>query len=274
MRRAGRSSWTGDRWRRVVAVAARRSASSRSGRSSGCWSTDAIVICAGGGGIPTMYRALDGATDSIGRASRRSSTRISASELLAEDLSAPTCFVMATDADAVYAGLGNAAAAARSRRYPRTSSARSRSPPVRWDPRSARRSSFVRSGPGSRAAIGARSGEIECDRRRGGGDAGGQVVTRQGSERRRDGERSGRTRRSGSCARRRCTGPELSLQRLTPSNHDELLFDDVALGGARPVTSTTSSSRRCASAASRCLPAPRPARRGARRERRRRRRRD
>jgi len=26
--------------------------------------------------------------------------------------------------------------------------------------------------------------------------------------------------------------PELSLQRLTPSNHDDLLFDDVSLGRA------------------------------------------
>ena len=29
--------------------------------------------------------------------------------------------------------------------------------------------------------------------------------------------------------------PDLSLKRLTPSNHDELLFDDVLMGGTCPV---------------------------------------
>ena len=45
--------------------------------------------------------------------------------------------------------------------------------------------------------------------------------------------------------------PELSLQRLTPSSHDELLFDDV-LWVERAHTSTTSSSHGCASGVLRC----------------------
>jgi hypothetical protein len=44
--------------------------------------------------------------------------------------------------------------------------------------------------------------------------------------------------------------PELSLQRLTPSNHDELLFDDV-LWVERAQFDTTRSSRRCETGASR-----------------------
>ena len=51
----------GDHLRRVVALAASRSGSSRSDRSGGCSSTACVVICAGGGGIPTDLGAGRGA---------------------------------------------------------------------------------------------------------------------------------------------------------------------------------------------------------------------
>jgi carbamate kinase len=62
----------------------------------------AVVICAGGGGIPTMFapgepRTLVGVEAVI--------DKDFASELLAEDIEAEL-FVMATDVDAVYAGWG------------------------------------------------------------------------------------------------------------------------------------------------------------------------
>ena len=44
--------------------------------------------------------------------------------------------------------------------------------------------------------------------------------------------------------------PDLSLQRLTPANHDDLLFDDV-LWVERRNANTTRSSRCCASGARR-----------------------
>ena len=71
------------------------------------------MICAGGGGIPTMYEQ---GTRSCA-ASRRSSTRICASELLARELDADL-FVMATDADAVFVDWGKPTAKAFRRASP------------------------------------------------------------------------------------------------------------------------------------------------------------
>jgi carbamate kinase len=96
----------GDRWRRVVASPEpRRIFEIRPIR----WLLErgAVVICTGGGGIPTMYepgtRTLVGAEVVI--------DKDRASALLAEQLEADL-FVMATDVDAVYTDWGTPAQAA------------------------------------------------------------------------------------------------------------------------------------------------------------------
>ena len=93
----------GDRWRRVVpSPLPRRIIEIR----PITWLLEhgAIVICAGGGGIPTMFAPNDGSS-LIGV--EAVIDKDFASELLAEDIRAEL-FVMATDVDAVYAGWGTA----------------------------------------------------------------------------------------------------------------------------------------------------------------------
>lgn len=91
----------GDKWRRVVASPApKRIFEIRPIR----WllEKNTVVICAGGGGIPTVYdkdRKLHGIEAVI--------DKDFASELLARELSADF-FIMATDADAVYVDWGKA----------------------------------------------------------------------------------------------------------------------------------------------------------------------
>ena len=100
----GRSSRTATSWRRVVpSPQPRRIFEIRPIR----WLLEqgVVVICAGGGGIPTMYartseRTLVGVEAVI--------DKDLASELLARELDADL-FVMATDVDGVYDGLGHAA---------------------------------------------------------------------------------------------------------------------------------------------------------------------
>src|SRR5918993_3453291 len=91
----------GDRWRRVVpSPEPRRIFEIRPIR----WllDKDVVVICAGGGGVPTMYlpdgeRTLAGVEAVI--------DKDLASELLAREVGADL-FVMATDVDGVYTGWG------------------------------------------------------------------------------------------------------------------------------------------------------------------------
>jgi carbamate kinase len=102
---AGEKGWAfkqdGDRWRRVVASPApKRIFEIRPIR----WLLDkgVIVICAGGGGVPTMYasngdRTLVGVEAVI--------DKDLASELLAREVDADL-FVMATDVECVYTGWG------------------------------------------------------------------------------------------------------------------------------------------------------------------------
>ena len=102
-RQAAAKGWSikqdGDKWRRVVASPEpKRIFEIRPIR----WmlESDTIVICAGGGGIPTIYdenRKLRGIEAVI--------DKDFASELLAEELEADL-YIMATDADAVYVGWG------------------------------------------------------------------------------------------------------------------------------------------------------------------------
>jgi len=102
-RLAGEKDWSikpdGDKWRRVVASPLpKRIFEIRPIR----WMLDqgTVVICAGGGGIPTVYdenRKLHGVEAVI--------DKDFASELLARELQADL-FIMATDAEAVYDGWG------------------------------------------------------------------------------------------------------------------------------------------------------------------------
>jgi len=104
-RLADEKRWTfkmdGERWRRVVpSPLPKRIIEIRP--ITWLLERGVVVICAGGGGIPTMFRsgeprALVGVEAVI--------DKDFASELLAEDIGADL-FVMATDVDAVYAGWG------------------------------------------------------------------------------------------------------------------------------------------------------------------------
>ena len=79
-----------------------RSGSSRSARSAGCSSSGVVVICAGGGGIPTMYAAGEDRTPRRRRGRDRQGPRQRAAGAeLDADL-----FVMATDVDGVYVDWG------------------------------------------------------------------------------------------------------------------------------------------------------------------------
>ena len=91
-----------------------------------------VVICAGGGGIPTTWvpgkeRTLGGVEAVI--------DKDLASELLAREVDADL-FVMATDVDGVYDGLGHAASSGGSSASRPPSCATWTSPPGRWARRS------------------------------------------------------------------------------------------------------------------------------------------
>ena len=104
-RLASEKDWTfkldGDRWRRVVASPLPKRIVEIQPIT---WLLEhgAIVICAGGGGIPTMF-TQDGRPTLVGV--EAVIDKDFASELLAEDVGAQL-FVMATDVDAVYADWG------------------------------------------------------------------------------------------------------------------------------------------------------------------------
>ena len=92
----------GDHMRRVVAVAGAAADLRDPPDPSGCSSTARVVICAGGGGIPTTFvpgkeRTLVGVEAVI--------DKDLASELLAREIEADL-FVMATDVDGVYEDWG------------------------------------------------------------------------------------------------------------------------------------------------------------------------
>ena len=110
--RAGRREGLGVQARRGATCAAscprrHRSGSSRSGRSVGCWSTDVLVICAGGGG--SRPRGWPGGSARSAGVEAVIDKDL-ASELLAREVDADL-FVMATDVDGVYEGWGTPRAA-------------------------------------------------------------------------------------------------------------------------------------------------------------------
>ena len=176
-----------------------------------------------------------------------------ASELLARELIEADLFVMATDVDAVYARLGHAAAAgagADDRR--RAALIRV---PGRLDGSQGRGGLPLRRSHG-RARRDRRAHADPADRRRGGGHPRGRRSQVGNGD---DMTTFGVHSEVGRLRKVMVHRPELSLQRLTPTNHDDLLFDDVLVGRARPARARPVR-RRDARARRRGLPAPRPAR--------------
>ena len=109
----------------------------------------AVVICAGGGGIPTAYqpgRQLVGVEAVI--------DKDRASQLLASELNADV-FVMATDADAVYLDWGKPTARAIARAHPDALHGHAEQfPEGSMGPKVASACDFARTKPGARAGIG------------------------------------------------------------------------------------------------------------------------
>ena len=180
-----------------------------------------LVICAGGGGIPTTWvpdkeRTLGGVEAVI--------DKDLASELLAREIDADL-FLMATDVDGVYENWGTAD----QRRLDRVTPGELRSQPFAAGSMGPKVEAAVRfvEATGKHAAIGA----LEDIEKIVEGNAGTTVVPDQTRE-------AGETREEvmsefgvhsevGKLRKVMVHRPDLSLQRLTPSNHDELLFDDV-----------------------------------------------
>ena len=126
-----------------------------------------MLICAGGGGVPTMF--LPAAETTLVGVEAVIDKDL-ASELLAREVDADL-FVMATDVDAVYADWGTPQQRALGRVTAGGAAADAASRPARWDRRSRRRAASSR--PPAGAPPSARSTQIEqiVD-----GDAGTQVV--------------------------------------------------------------------------------------------------
>ena len=143
-----------------------------------------------------------------------------ASELLAREVDADL-FVMATDVDGVYEGWGTPDQRRLDRVTPERAARRWTSPRDRWDRRSTQPRRFVEA-TGKRAAIGALA-DIEQIVA---GRAGTSVVT-AASPRGTVMADFGVHSEVGKLRKVMVHRPDLSLQRLTPTNHDELLFDDV-----------------------------------------------
>ena len=175
-----------------------------------------LVICAGGGGIPTTWvpdkeRTLGGVEAVI--------DKDLASELLAREIDADL-FLMATDVDGVYENWGTAD----QRRLDRVTPSELRSQPFAAGSMGPKVEAAVRfvEATGKRAAIGA----LEDIEKIVEGNAGTTVVP-DADERGRIMSEFGVHSEVGKLRKVMVHRPDLSLQRLTPSNHDELLFDDV-----------------------------------------------
>jgi carbamate kinase len=92
----------GDKWRRVVPSPEPKRIF-EIGPIRWLLEKEAVVICAGGGGVPTMFSSADGARTLVGV--EAVIDKDLASELLAREVEADV-FVMATDVDGVYADWG------------------------------------------------------------------------------------------------------------------------------------------------------------------------
>ena len=206
--------------RRPVAPA--RSGSSSSGRCAGLLEHGAVVICAGGGGIPTMYargedRRLVGVEAVI--------DKDLASSLLARELEADL-FVMATDVDGVYADWGTPDQRRLDRVTPEELDAMEL--PGRIDGPEGRRgraSSPRRPASGPRSARSNRS--TDWSRARPARTSPRPTGAADATEGRLNDGAFGVHSEVGKLRQVIVHRPDLSLKRLTPDNHDELLFDDV-----------------------------------------------
>ncbi len=171
-RRAGRSARTASRgagWCRPRC----RSTSSRSSRSAALLDLDVVVICAGGGGIPTMVTEVAGKPSLTGV--EAVIDKDLASELLAREVDADL-FVMATDVDAVYADWGTP----QQRALGRVTVGELRQqdfPAGSMGPKVEAACRFVEA-TGGRAAIGALDADPADRRRRRGHPGGGRVSRR------------------------------------------------------------------------------------------------
>ena len=171
-----------------------------------------VVICAGGGGIPTMY-ARDADRQLVGV--EAVIDKDLATSLLARELEADL-FVMATDVDGVYRDFGQPTQARIDRATPAELDAMDL-PAGSMGPKVAAATEFA-TATGKRAAIGSLE-DIDALVDGSGGTQvmeGSQAMTSLGVH-----SEVGKLRQV--IVHR----PDLSLKRLTPGNHDELLFDDV-----------------------------------------------
>ena len=186
-----------------------------------------VVICAGGGGIPTTFEAgRDGVLTGIEAVIDKDL----ASELLAREIDADL-FVMATDVDGVYEGWGTPeqrklTEVTAGELKARTFAAGSMGPKV------AAAVQFVER-TGRRAAIGSLADIEQIVEGTAGHERGRQSARPSVTERASSDERGasmsevGVHSEVGKLRKVMVHRPDLSLQRLTPTNHDELLFDDV-----------------------------------------------
>ena len=208
----------GDSWRRVVpSPEPRHIFEIRPIR----WLLDhgVVLICAGGGGVPTMFLP-DAETTLVGV--EAVIDKDLASELLAREVAADL-FVMATDVDAVYADWGTPQQRALGRVT--VDELRAADLPGRLDGTEGRGGLPLRRGD-RRARRDRLAHADPADRRRRRGHPGGGRVNRRSPERRRH-DAFGVHSEVGRLRKVMVHRPELSLQRLTPTNHDDLLFDDV-----------------------------------------------
>ena len=251
-RRAGRREGLGRSSRTATAGGGScrrpsRGASSRSARSAGCSSTDVVVICAGGGGVPDDVPA---------RAAERTLVGVEAvidkdlaSELLAREVAADL-FVMATDVDARLRRLGDAASSAAIGRITVAELRQQHVPggldgaegrgglPLRRGDRRARRDRRAR--PRSRQIVD--------------GDAGTQVVAGVTSAERNGGEMTtfGVHSEVGRAPEGDGAPARAQPAAADPDRTTTTCCSTTCCGSSARSTSTTSSSRGCASAVSRC----------------------
>ncbi len=258
-RRAGPSSSTGTGGGASCRPRS-RSASSRSGRSAGSSSTRRSSSAPAAAASRrctrrTAERTLVGVEAVI--------DKDLASELLAREVDADL-FVMATDVDGVYADWGTP----QQRRLERVTAAELGALPFAagsMGPKVGAAIRFVER-TGKRAAIGALGGDRGDRRRR----RRARRWSRRDVSRDRNGgvmETFGVHSEVGKLRKVMVHRPELSLQRLTPSNHDELLFDDV-LWVERAQYEHDQFVARMRERGVEVFLLPGPARRGARRQRR------
>ena len=256
---AAELGWTfkldGDAYRRVVpspdAEAHLRAAPDRWLLEQGC-----VVICGGGGGIPTVYEARTAARRRRGRHRQGPRQRAARERPRSADV-----FVMATDVDAVYLDWGKPTARAIGSRPSRRAHGARGS--VRGGLDAAQGHGRLRVRPRPRAGR-PRIGRLVRHRRDAARQSAGTIVSARHRRHRvlpltvaegRDQRRTDRChsesiRRSASCARSWSTG-RVSSTRASRRRTPPTCCSTTSSGSSGPRRSTTRSPSRCVSAASR-----------------------